>query len=406
MRNRLYVFSLLICFLASTCSGGCDPNKEVKTADYLEDTPLESYQLELLDIAFSAASAMPVFPHIKNRSLTQETVVTACFELNQPLRALGYIEQIDNWRRGAGYADSAFYCAQRGFKDEAESNLKMAIKISEESDEWRKDRIKVKISQAYAYLKQAEAAAKFERDIEASETGKVARVEAMICPADSYDEKMADIQRLALSENFDIVKNALVAYVELYNRFYTDKGRRKIIEEKIKTSWNNMPITVRIDLLIELVNFSLAHGDKAKALELIDEAVKIMDSIKWLLRFGIPLTARLAELRFLAGDKEPARTKLQDALNMFDTNQKKIVNIYRAGILRTIAEAYQTMGDTDTARNVYKRAFEAGIENPNSRPRAEDLAATCCSMALHAVVPGAELSSRIREIHDGLGDPW
>ncbi len=64
------------------------------------------------------------------------------------------------------------------------------------------------------------------------------------------------------------------------------------------------------------------------------------------------------------------------------------------------------MDDTAAALMVYKRAVEEGVENPNSRPRAEDLSATCLSMALHMVEPDAELKNRIRQISEGLGDPW
>jgi hypothetical protein len=64
------------------------------------------------------------------------------------------------------------------------------------------------------------------------------------------------------------------------------------------------------------------------------------------------------------------------------------------------------MGNTAAALSVYAKVIEAGVENPNSRPRAEDLAATCCSMAVHAVEPDPRLWSRIRSIRDGLGDPW
>jgi hypothetical protein len=64
------------------------------------------------------------------------------------------------------------------------------------------------------------------------------------------------------------------------------------------------------------------------------------------------------------------------------------------------------MGDEAGALFVYRQAVEEGVENPNSRPRAEDLSATCCSMALHAVEPDAELWKRIRQISEQLGDPW
>ena len=44
--------------------------------------------------------------------------------------------------------------------------------------------------------------------------------------------------------------------------------------------------------------------------------------------------------------------------------------------------------------------------NPNSRPRAEDLVAICCSMAKSAVEPDAALMGRIRQVKDALGAPW
>jgi tetratricopeptide (TPR) repeat protein len=406
MRIHFCLFSLFFSLVMPIFAMGCGTRNEEKTAESLRDIPLEPYQTELLDIAFRAASAMPVYPHIKNRSRAQETVVTACLELKQPLRALRYIEQIDNWRRGTGYADLAFYCAQNGFKNAVETYLDQAAQISEKNEEWRKDRIKVKISRTYTLLGQTKAAARFERDVEDSETGKVAQVEAVIGSPDSFDEIMKDLDTLVSDNNFDTLKNALEAYPLLYNRFYEDMEKRTLIERKIRTAWVSIPISIRIDLLTKMADFSLAREDRVKALEIVDEAKTMMDSAIGQLRFRIPIWATLARLRYRAGEKEQARTEMKDALNMFDKNRAKIVNIYRAGIFRSIAEAYQVMDDTTIARDLYERALEAGIENPNSRPRAEDLTATCCSMALYAVEPGEVLFGLIREIYDGLGDPW
>jgi tetratricopeptide (TPR) repeat protein len=217
---------------------------------------------------------------------------------------------------------------------------------------------------------------------------------------------MKNLQKLVSTKNFDTIKNALDAYTELFNRFYEDTKRRMLIEKKIRASWVNIPISVRINLLIKLANFSLANNDKIKALELANEAQEVIDSVNWQLRFKIPLMSRLAELRFRTGDTDQAKAELQDALNMFDTNREKIVNIYRAQLIVSIAEVFHTMGDAALAVDLYKRAIEAGIENPNSRPRAEDLTATCCSLALNAVKPDEVLLKRIREIYKNLGDPW
>jgi hypothetical protein len=64
------------------------------------------------------------------------------------------------------------------------------------------------------------------------------------------------------------------------------------------------------------------------------------------------------------------------------------------------------MRDPTEALAVYKQAAEAAVENPNSRPRAEDLSAICLSMAKRTVEPDAALWARIREIKSALGEPW
>jgi tetratricopeptide (TPR) repeat protein len=217
---------------------------------------------------------------------------------------------------------------------------------------------------------------------------------------------MKTLETLASSGNLDAARSALAAYAELFNRFYADLQRRTRVEEEIKASWPGLPIFIRIDVLAELAGFSLAHDDRGKALELVNEAKAMTDSASWQPRVAVNLTAKLAQLRFRAGDKGRARDEAAEALTLFDAKREVIVNIHRAEPLRSIAEAAHEMGDAAEALDLYRRALEAGIENPNSRPRAEDLTATCCSMALHAVEPGPQLLDRIREIRDGLGDPW
>jgi tetratricopeptide (TPR) repeat protein len=341
--------------------------------------PLEPYQQELLEVAFGAASAMPVFPHIKNRSRAQEVVVLACLELDQSQLALRYVEQIDNWRRGAGYADLALYYAKHGaMKKDVESYLNRASELANKNDDWRGERIRLKID----------------------------RARSMSCAADSFDKRLSDADKLGSGKSFDALKTSLRAWTELYDGFYTDAERRTLVEERIRNSSAEMPVSVRVELLMRLAGFSLDHQDRAKARLLVDEARQMMDSARWQPRFGIPLRAGLAGLRFRAGDQERAHTEVHEALKMFDADRERIVNIYRAGILRSVAEAYQAMGETEKAREIYARATEAGIANPNSRPRAEDLTATCCSMAVHAVEPSEKLSRRIRQIRDNLGDPW
>lgn len=372
----------------------------------LENIPIEAHQNELLELAFDIASSIPVVPHIKDRSRAQELVVKACLELGQPLKALGYIEKIDNWRRGTAYADLAFYCAQSGNIDKANEYLKIAADFSETIQDWPRGRIKVKIARAHAWMGQNIEAEQFEEGVEDFEKGKVIGTSVMVCDQADFDKQIKALEELILLGNFDVVKNVLISYTCLFDRFYDDVDKRSQVEERIKTLWSKQPLFTRINLLMDMAGIALKHCDQGKALELVDEAQFNMDGANWPVRYHISLIARLSKLRFKAGDVKKAQTKLDGALELFNSEIKKIVNIDRAEVLCLVAEAYQAMGENNAALAVYKRAVKESVENPNSRPRAEDLSATCCSMALHEMKFDAQLWPRIHEIYEGLGKPW
>ncbi len=410
---------LIACFLLTSCSlsiGGCSQQAKVNnpTAENkpcpLTDKPLTSFQDELLNLAFDTATAIPVNPHGYDRSRAQQKVIDTSFELDQPQRAIGYIEKIADWRRGESYGDFAIYSLRHSCSDGIQQYLDRAQKISDQEEDWQRDRIRVKIAQTHVLLGETEKANSFEKGVvEASESGKVIGVKAMIADEESFDKQIKGFDELIASGNFDIMKNALDSSTELFNRFYDDVKKRSLIEAKIKTSMKKakMPVSIQTELFIKLTESALNHKDQAQALLLVSEAQLLIDTAQWrTAEFKIPFVAKLAGLRFLAGDEQKAKADADALLKFYDSESNKIVNIYRAGVLRPIAEAYQSMSDTKSALAVYKKALEAGVENPNSRPRAEDLSATCISLALHRVQPDDELWNRIQQIKQGLGDPW
>jgi len=373
----------------------------------LVDRQLSAYQYDLLSIAFETASAIPVHPHIKDRSKAQEAVITGLLKLHQPLQALECIKSIDNWRRGAAYADFAFYCARHGFVEDVQPCLEIAAKIAELAEQdWRRDRIKVKIARTLALLGQNQRADELKTDVDDSEVGKVEEVKAMICDDESFQGLVDTLNSLIATGNFDLVKNALHSYAELFTRFYSKSERRRQIEETIESALPKLPAFARIELMTKLVQACLDKEDTENALRFVDETQALTNSFAWPLEYRIPLIANLAVLRFRAGDVDRAKNDVNAAFALFQQEGHKIVNIYRARTLRPVAEALKQMGDPDAALEVYKRAIEEGVANPNSRPRAEDLSATCLSMASHGVEPDEELLTRINDISDGLGNPW
>jgi len=384
-----------------------DADKSSRTKA-LTNARIDAHQGELLDVAFHAVSAMPVDPHIKDRSRAQQRVVTTCLKLDQPKRALQYAEQIENWRRGAALADIALYAAQNDATANVQQYLDRAARMAANRDleQWRRDRIRAKIAMVYTWLEQSEKAAQFQRDLGKSEQGKVDSIKAMRADENTFNAQLQAIAAPLASGDFELVKNASQAGVRLFDRFYHDAERRAKVEQTITSAWSPLPIMLRLQLTLQMARAALDHDDKSKALELINEAQSLLDNHRWTAENRVPLMARVAKLRFLAGEPERALRDLKAAEQLFHDERRTIINMFRAEALCPVAEAYHAMGETSQALQVYAQALKEAVVNPNSRPRGEDLAEVCTSMAEHDVTPTADLQARIRQTFEALGRPW
>jgi hypothetical protein len=106
--------------------------------------------------------------------------------------------------------------------------------------------------------------------------------------------------------------------------------------------------------------------------------------------------ALLAALSHRAGDAAPARAQADAALGLFEVARVRIVDVDRVAALIPLAQAYETMGDPAAARAVYATAAAEAVVNPNSRPRAMDLAAICSSMAQGRTEPDGTVAEAAR----------
>jgi hypothetical protein len=375
------------------------------------DKPIETYRLELLEFAFREASSLPAPSFAKDRASFQETVVDACIELDQTRLAARYLEDIEGWRKGAAHADLAFHHAQRGENELAESHLEAALAVAasaagdEDSQDWQLDRIKVKCARAYAILGRIDEADALQKNVEPSETGKLDAVKAKLPDQDTFDAQIATLDKLAAIGTTDPLRNGVDSCIESYDRNYDDPQRRSQMEAKIKVSQASLPTLVRVDNLLKMGAIAAAHHDAANAADLANLGRSTLDLIRLRPIDRLPRVARQASVLSQAGDRASARKTADEALAAYDAQRDQIVNMERADVLRPIAEAYQEMGDTTSALNVYTRAVDEGAENPNQWPRAHDLVATCCSMALHGAEPYESLKLRMRQLCDDSSQP-
>ena len=376
------------------------------------DTPIAGYRTELLDLAFEAASSFPIDPHIKNRSRAQENVILTCFQLGQLRRVRGYIDRVDNWRKGAALADFANECWIKGDRAHAKDALQKAIQVAESSSKdrtaqaWRTSRILAKVARVYLLMGEKDQASRIANKVIATETGPMDAAVVDGMEPSRFEEALKEVDATLLSGDFDQVRNALASCVRMFERFYGDEARRSILEDRVRHGYEKLPLDVRIHLLLDLARSCLRKQDSNKARELILAAQAHLDQADWLPQQEIPLQCQIAVLQKEVAEPEKARKQVSRALRLYEQKRKTVYDIYRAGLLRPIAEALVALGDRARALQIYKMAAEAGQENPNSRPRCDDLVATCCSLARNGLEPDAELRARLIQIRKALGQPW
>lgn len=373
------------------------------------DQPLKPYRKHLLDLAFSTASSMPLHPHIKDRSRREQEIVEGALTLNQPETAMKFGCQVSNWRRGMAYSAIALYCARHGEKqiDALRPLLDEAVRIAKLADQdWRKHRVYVNVAKTYYVLGDEQMVDALTIGAEDSEQCKVERIRAESADDERFAERLEAIDAMLRLGTFDQVKAGLQAYVALFGTFYADADRRRMIESRIKAGWTPMPLLIRIDLVLDLADQAIANDDRKKAGELVSEAKQIVDSATWPVDYYIPLCARLADYQFRVGDKQAAAKSLAETVAKYDESRDQIQSFERAEVLRPVAEAMNVVGTKEQTLALYRRVVEEGNVNPNARTRANDLARTCLSMAIHDIEPDEELWALMREIKTKLVAPW
>ncbi len=366
-----------------------------ETRRSVQDAVIEPWRGRLLDLASAAAAAMPLDPHVKTRSRLQSDIVAACLHLDQPLRARAVAAEIANWRGGVACADLGRWLGERGFQDEAWLCLGNAAAAAERNDrdatgqEWRSERIRSAIASARGAMRRTSGnGAETEPDPAALET-QIRNLDAVL-------------ERGALED----ARSALEACVEILGRHHARDEIRRQTLERVRKGHAKLPAGIRVEMLVGAARTLLDHGDPGTARELLAEARALVDGRAWLPEDLIPRLAEMAALKSRLGDGGDARRELALARATYDTERSRIADIYRAGVLRALAEASLALGDGAEALASWRQAVEEGVANPNSRPRADDLVATCLSMALAGAEPDAALLARMTSIRAGLGDPW
>lgn len=375
------------------------------------DPAIASFRTDLLDVSFRAVSKLPEKPHIKNRSRAQEQVVETALELGLPRLAATYAVQIENWRSASALAAIAEYWIRAGELDEARAFMQRArIALDsvkdEESQGWRLSRVRAKLAACHLRLGEPELAMELRLGLDASETSVVEVALAELLAPESFDTRFELAKAVAASGDFEGVRTMLDTCTTLFSRFYDEPERRSKVLELIETAWKTLPVPVRLETNAELFTAARAHGDRAAAGKFLEAAEAMLESTPWAPDAYLPHLARLAKQYQRFGQPEVARARADAGLDLYRAQRERIVDMYRSRALCPLAEAYVELGRLDRANETYALAIEEAFVNPNGRPRAEDLAVICCSLARVGLVPDEALWTKIGLGLDQLRAPW
>ena len=410
------VFGLTLAALPPAFQASADQTRPAQTEDParkpLADAPLAGHRKELLELGFRSASALPLTPHIKTRSRAQEGVLMAYIDLGQLASARTRAAEVANWRRGAVLAEVAYADAKNGAGDHVADLVAAAAETLEELDEgetqaWRRDRVRTKIARALLADGKPELAATWSMGAEDSEVARLATEAAHTMTAEEARDYLETIDRVAEVMVFEQLVGTLEVAADLHGLHYMDAELRMDLEERIRGAWGLLPIGVRLSLLADMADGAAAHGDDTGALRLLDEAAGLMKDFPWAqMRNHVPVIARLAQSRAAAGDAEGASAELHRGLAVFRAGQESTPDVFQARALRPLAAAAHTAGEAELATELFALTVEVGLQNPNGRPRAEDLAATAAELAVIGFEPSPELWGALRDGLDGLKAPW
>lgn len=377
------------------------------------DATLDAYRVELLRIAAKVAAAVPAKPHQKTRGRLQESVVDALLALDRPAQALTVAATIADWRRGVATASVALRHAARGESDRARELAEVARRAGEElaasgeeTQAWRTDRVRAGVARVHFALGDPAAASAAAAGLAPSEELRIVAERPETTSLERLDAQIADANAAAKAGVVEQMNLAAEALLAQYERRFDDEIARGRIEDALRACWKRMPTLMRFDGSARAIRVAAARGDAARARILLGELRAAVDADRWTPEQQVPVRGRLAALRHAAGEVDDARRELAAAVRLFADTRTRIVDIFRGEALRPLAEAHLDAGDPAGALAVYRTALEEAVVNPNSRPRAEDLCALSCSMAVRGCAPDAAFLARLNAVAAALGDPW
>lgn len=392
--------------LLAGCASGVPVRNAAPPAPEAGARPPAARAPALMDEAYAVATSIPVDPHARDRAKMQELVALACVEIGDLEAARRYADPIAGWRRGEALAIVAQKLAAHGDAPAARALATDAMALHEDERYWARERVATEVAKAFALLGERVPEELASREQLPAEFGRREALEAGTAGAARTAELADAFDRAIATRNFDLARGAIAGYLAVLSRPGLDAAMRDRATAAVDAALPGLPKDLQVTTDLELAEALHAAGRADAAAERLRRGAATFRGTAFLAEDIAPIGARVALARLRLGDPAGAREELDALRAAYRARREEIVDLRRATSLRALAEGYARVGARAEALGCWADALEEGVGNPNSRPRAEDLCATCVSMATCGVDPPPPMRRRIDGIRAGLGEPW
>ena len=336
----------------------------------------------------------------------QALVAQACIKNGSLIQAIQYASKIEGWRQGELFALIGQQYATANETQLARDFAARAMEVATNETDWRRERIVIDAAKIYLKLGDSAKASTLLEGATQAELGKLEAARTAIVLESQLDNQADMFDKAIATKNFDLARGGIDGYLVWLDRVSQDEIRITRALKAIDDALLELPLDLQVKYGIDLADHLHKNLKRDLAILKLDKAAEIFSATTFLPEDVAPLGAMIARARIRLGDESSARLLLQRLYSEYSTRREGIVNLRRATSLRALGEGFYELGDRDDAIACYNLALEEGTINPNARPRAEDLVATCISMAEYGISLTPDLKNRIDSIRSSLTYPW
>jgi hypothetical protein len=397
-------FAFLIHFASLACLESKKSDEDLASVD--DD------KTEALEWGFKFASAIPVKPHIADRSKSQYQILEVYLERDMPDEMAESASRIADWRECLSYADLAVHFALKSRDEKVQDYINLAKecrnRLTGWKRSWQRDRILLRIAEAQVISGQFDAAEKSESELpaESASLARTLRLSRIDGPVD-YENSVTKLQSMENSKHMEVQRDVARAYLQILRQMGPKATAEQcsFLQARVYGLVENLPQLLQHEILCSLSRAAFAAGRKEMGCRILEDAEKRLKLRQLKARFDVATLTELSRIWAKEGqDLQRAESILNEAKDLLLKSGLKGTD--RVTALISLAEGYVDFGNRDAAWDYFRQALQTAGLQTNARPRAMAITQICAAIGRWGLPLPDDMVKEITRHYEALGNPW